>query len=43
MNNSKVEFLIFKTAIATGWDCPRAQILVRFREVKSIQFEIQTI
>jgi type III restriction enzyme len=43
INNSMVEFLIFKTAIATGWDCPRAQILVRFREINSIQFEIQTI
>lgn len=40
---SEVEFLIFKQAIDTGWDCPRAQILVRFREVKSISFEIQTV
>lgn len=30
--DSKVEVLIFKQAIATGWDCPRAQILVMFRE-----------
>lgn len=42
-NESEVEFLLFKTAIATGWDCPRSQILVRFREVKSISFEIQTV
>ena len=42
-NDSKVEFLIFKQAIDTGWDCPRAQILVRFREIKSIVFEIQTV
>lgn len=42
-NDSVVEFLIFKKAIDTGWDCPRAQILVRFREVKSIIFEIQTV
>jgi len=42
-NLSEVEFLIFKQAIDTGWDCPRAQILVRFREIKSIVFEIQTI
>ena len=40
---SEVEYLIFKQAIDTGWDCPRAQILVRFREIKSITFEIQTI
>jgi type III restriction enzyme len=41
--NNKVEFLIFKQAIDTGWDCPRAQILVKFRETKSITFEIQTV
>jgi type III restriction enzyme len=41
--NSFVEVLIFKQAIATGWDCPRAQILVMFREIKSITFEIQTV
>ena len=41
--NSEVEVLIFKQAIATGWDCPRAQILVMFREIRSITFEIQTV
>lgn len=41
--NSKVEFLIFKQAIATGWDCPRAHILVKFRETHSQTFEIQTV
>jgi len=40
---STVEVLIFKQAIATGWDCPRAQILIMFREIKSITFEIQTV
>ena len=42
-NNDDVEFLIFKQAISTGWDCPRAQILVRFREIKSLTFNIQTV
>lgn len=42
-NDGSVEYLIFKQAIDTGWDCPRAQILVRFRETKSIIFEIQTV
>ncbi len=42
-NDSEVNFLIFKMAIDTGWDCPRASILVRFRETKSEVFEIQTI
>lgn len=42
-NESEVDFLIFKQAIDTGWDCPRAHILVRFREIKSLVFEIQTV
>lgn len=41
--DSKVEYLLFKMAIDTGWDCPRAQILVKFRETNSITFEIQTV
>lgn len=41
--DSPVEVLIFKQAIATGWDCPRAQILVMFREIGSVTFEIQTV
>jgi len=35
--------LIFKQAIALGWDCPRAQILVIFRETKEKVFLIQTV
>jgi len=42
-NNNEVEVLIFKQAIALGWDCPRAQILVLFREWHSPIFSIQTI
>ncbi len=41
--DSTVEFLIFKYAINTGWDCPRAQILVKFREAGKDAFEIQTL
>lgn len=41
--DSPVEVLIFKQAIATGWDCPRAQILVMLRDIKSLTFEIQTV
>ena len=40
---SPVEVLIFKQAVAVGWDCPRAQILVMLREMKSLVFEIQTV
>jgi len=42
-NNNEVEVLVFKQAIALGWDCPRASILVIFRETKSFTFTIQTI
>lgn len=42
-NESDVEVMIFKQAIAVGWDCPRAAILVLFREWKSMVFSIQTI
>jgi len=41
--NNEIEFLIFKQAIDTGWDCPRAHILVKFRETSSVVFEIQTV
>lgn len=42
-NNSRVDVLIFKQAIALGWDCPRAQVLVMLREIKSEAFQIQTV
>ncbi|MFA6195030.1 MAG: DEAD/DEAH box helicase family protein [Sulfurimonas sp.] len=42
-NENRVEFLIFKQAIATGWDCPRAQVLVKFRDKGSETLEIQTV
>jgi type III restriction enzyme len=42
-NDNEVEVLIFKQAIALGWDCPRAQVLVLFREWHSPVFSIQTL
>lgn len=36
-------FLLMKQAISTGWDCPRAKILVKLREGGSEDFQIQTI
>lgn len=36
-------FLLFKQAIATGWDCPRAKILVKLREGGTEAFKIQTV
>ncbi len=42
-SNSPVSFLLFKQAAATGWDCPRAGVLVMFREIKNPTFAIQTV
>lgn len=41
--NGEAEVLIFKQALALGWDCPRAHILVLFRDWQSVTFSIQTI
>lgn len=35
--------VIIKQAVATGWDCPRAHILVKLRDNMNETFEIQTI
>lgn len=42
-NDGTPVFLLMKQAISTGWDCPRAKVLVKLREGMSEQFEIQTI
>lgn len=42
-NDNEAEVLIFKQAIALGWDCPRANVLVLFREWHSPVFSIQTL
>ena len=41
--NNMVEVLLFKQAIALGWDCPRAAVLLIFRKLSSDQFTIQTV
>jgi len=45
LNNSPIDVLIFKEAIALGWDCPRASILFLQREWKQDRyvFNIQTL
>lgn len=44
-NENEVDVMIFKQAIALGWDCPRATILVLFRQWReeNITFSIQTL
>ena len=41
--NNMTEVLLFKQAIALGWDCPRAAVLLIFRKLESNQFTIQTV
>lgn len=41
--DNMVEVLLFKQAIALGWDCPRAAVLLIFRELHSTTFTIQTV
>lgn len=37
------EVLLFKQAIALGWDCPRAAVLLIFRKMESFTFTMQTL
>lgn len=42
-HNAKPCFLLFKQALATGWDCPRAKVLVKLRDNMNETFEVQTL
>ena len=42
-NESLQAILIMKQAISTGWDCPRAKILVKLRDNMREDFETQTL
>lgn len=42
-NENHISFMLFKQAAGTGWDCPRAHILIMFREINSATFYTQTI
>ena len=42
-NEAEPSILIMKLATSTGWDCPRAKILVKLRDNMSEDFEIQTL
>lgn len=41
--DSAIDFMLFKQAAGTGWDCPRAHVLVMFREITSPTFYVQTV
>jgi len=42
-NDDDTDFMLFKQAAGTGWDCPRACVLVMFREIKKEVFYTQTV
>jgi len=42
-DDAKSKFLLMKMAVSTGWDCPRAKVLVKLRENMDETFEIQTL
>jgi len=42
-NDDGTFFLLFKQAAGTGWDCPRAHVLIMFREITSTTFYVQTV
>ena len=42
-NDNIIEVLLFKQAIALGWDCPRAAVLLIFRKLTSDTFTVQTV
>ncbi|UWM87213.1 DEAD/DEAH box helicase family protein [Streptococcus parauberis] len=42
-SNSAINYLLMKQAVSTGWDAPRAKILVKFRLNSDPNFTLQTI
>lgn len=42
-NDREIDYMLFKQAAGTGWDCPRAHVLVMFREIGSNTFYTQTL
>lgn len=42
-NDDLTQVLLFKQAIALGWDCPRAAVLLIFRTLKEETFTVQTL
>ena len=42
-NDNEAEVMLFKQAIALGWDCPRASILCLFRDWRNFTFSTQTL
>lgn len=43
IEESDIKVLIVKLAVAQGWDCPRAHVLVKFRENTTDSLTVQTL
>ena len=41
--DKRIRVVFFKESLSTGWDCPRAQVLVMLRDIQSETFQTQTI
>lgn len=41
--NNPIQIVFTKTAIATGWDCPRASVLLTFRKSNDDKFKTQVL
>ncbi|MFH1444685.1 MAG: DEAD/DEAH box helicase family protein [Candidatus Peregrinibacteria bacterium] len=39
----KVRIVLFKMSLSTGWDCPRAEVLMSFRKAKDATFIAQLV
>jgi len=42
-NDNPIQIVFTKTAIATGWDCPRASVLLTFRKSNDDKFKTQVL
>ena len=42
-NDEVVRVVIFKMALTTGWDCPRAEVMMSFRTAKDVTYIAQLV
>lgn len=41
--DGQVRFVLFKTSLATGWDCPRAEVIMSFRRAQDATYIAQLV
>jgi len=42
-SDSSIRIVLFKMSLSTGWDCPRAEVLMSFRKAKDATFIAQLV